>query len=471
MKEKVTYESSNDKEVVKKEERNLGLLNVFNLGFGGAIGSGIFVLLGLAIGATGKSIIISVLLGIVVMTLAYFFNILLASMFMLPGGDYAQKAIAMNPFFTGLSAYITVISGLAVSMYSLAAVDYASIVFPVLGEYSKLASVLIVVILFAFSYKGSKFASNINSVMTFVLLLSILIFIVKGLPKVQSGYFSDPNFYLNGKSGLIQAMVLMGWACQGTTMGPVAVQAVTKDSKKTVPKAIGLVALAIAVVYGLMSIVASGVLPISEVGGQNLSIVANEIFSRPVFVIFIIGGAVFAILTSMMSLITCQRYPMLNIARDGWLPSVFTKTNDEEYPYVIYMLYFVISLLPIFFNVDLGAIVSMVMIPAMILNTYMNFACIRIIDENPEQWEKSSMRTNTGFMKFLCILASLCAAFVGFQLFRNLKANEMIVMLVILLVISLLSIFNIKTGRVSKEQLDLRKKKILEEAYASEEYL
>lgn len=106
MKEKVTYESSNDKEVVKKEERNLGLLNVFNLGFGGAIGSGIFVLLGLAIGATGKSIIISVLLGIVVMTLAYFFNILLAYMFMLPGGDYAQKAIAMNPFFTGLSALI-----------------------------------------------------------------------------------------------------------------------------------------------------------------------------------------------------------------------------------------------------------------------------------------------------------------------------------------------------------------------------
>ena len=127
--------------------------------------------------------------------------------------------------------------------------------------------------------------------------------------------------------------------------------------------------------------------------------------------------------------------------------------------------------MPIFFNVDLGAIVSMVMIPAMILNTYMNFACIRIIDENPEQWEKSSMKTNTGFMKFLCILASLCAAFVGFQLFRNLKANEMIVMLVILLVISSLSIFNIKTGRVSKEQLDLRKKKILEEAYANEEYL
>lgn len=471
MKEKVTYQSSNDQKVVKKEERNLGLLNVFNLGFGGAIGSGIFVLLGLAIGATGKSIVFSVILGIIVMTLAYFFNIFLSSMFMLPGGDYAQKAIAMNPFFTGLSAYVTFINGLAIAMYSIAAVDYASIVFPSILPYSKLISVAIVVIMFATSYKGSKFISTLNSAMAIVLLISIVLFIVRGLPKVQAGYFSDPNFYFNGRSGLIQAMVLMGWACQGSTAGPVSVQAVTKNPKRTIPKAIGLTAIALAVVYGLMSVVAAGVLPIEEVGGENLSIVAQEIFTRPTFVVFIIGGAVFAILTSLMTAITMVRYPMLNIAQDGWLPPIFAKTNDEGYPWVVYLVYFIISLLPIFFNVDLGAIVSMVMIPAMILNTYMNFACIRIIDENPEQWEKSSMRTNTGFMKFVCVLSSICAGFVGFQLFKSLQPSEMVAMVVILLVMSLLTIFNLKTGRVSKEQLETRKQKILEEAYASEDYL
>ena len=53
-----------------------------------------------------------------------------------------------------------------------------------------------------------------------------------------------------------------------------------------------------------MSYVAAGVLPIEEVSNKNLSLVAKEIFPYWIFVIFIIGGAVFAIATSMITAIS-----------------------------------------------------------------------------------------------------------------------------------------------------------------------
>ena len=49
----------------------LGLLNIFSLGVGGAIGSGIFVMMGCGIAYTGRSIVLAVSVGCLYMLLAY----------------------------------------------------------------------------------------------------------------------------------------------------------------------------------------------------------------------------------------------------------------------------------------------------------------------------------------------------------------------------------------------------------------
>lgn len=448
----------------KKEARNLGLFDIFSLGFGGAVGSGIFVLIGLGIQNTGKSIVLSVVVGCIVMLLAYFYNVLLSSMFMFEGGDYSQKAIAFNPFFTGLSGYINFINGFSIAMYAVAIVNYASIIFPQLGLYSKPVAIVIITLLFAATIKGSKFISSLNSIMTVVLISSILLFIVMGLPKVQVGYFNDTQFFLNGRGGFISAIAIMGWACQGTTMGPVSVTAVTKNSKRNIPLGILLVTIALAIVYGLMSYVASGVLPIQEVAGKNLSAVASEIFPRTVFVIFILGGAVSAIATSMITGITMVRYPLLKVAQDGWLPNVFKKTTGENYPWVIYLVIYIISVIPILTGTSLDAMVSLVMIPNMIMNIYVNIKCISIIKKYPEQWKQSVLHMPNIFMFIILVLSALCAGIVCYNLFIGLKPMEMATLIAIMIVMSLLSIFSLKTNRVDEEKIYENKEKILKEA-------
>ena len=48
---------------MQKETKKLGMFDIYSLDVGGAIGSGIFVMMGLGIGFTGHSIFLAVLCG------------------------------------------------------------------------------------------------------------------------------------------------------------------------------------------------------------------------------------------------------------------------------------------------------------------------------------------------------------------------------------------------------------------------
>lgn len=104
------------------EKRNLGSFNIYSLGVGGAIGSGIFVMMGLGIAYTGHSVFLAVSIGCLYMLLAYLFHPIMSSMLVLPGGDYDMKAMLFGPTLTGISAYFTFFNGFAMSMYGLAIV-------------------------------------------------------------------------------------------------------------------------------------------------------------------------------------------------------------------------------------------------------------------------------------------------------------------------------------------------------------
>ena len=97
-------------------------------------------------------------------------------------------------------------------------------------------------------------------------------------------------------------------------MAPVSVMPATKKPRKTIPIGILLICLTVAVVYALMSIVAAGVLPVEQVAGENLSLVAQTIFSPTMFNIFILGAACCAIMSSLASGMTMLRYPLLAVA-------------------------------------------------------------------------------------------------------------------------------------------------------------
>ena len=235
---------------MEEKGKKLGLWNIIGLGLGGAIGTGIFVLLGYGIAYTGRSISLVVAIGCFFMLLAYWYNLAMPAMFVMKGGDYSMKAMLFNPFMSGVSAWMILVNGLAMSSYSVALAQYLAIAIPSLQNHQTLVAFIAMTLFFLSTIKGSRFITILENIITLVLVASLVIFVVFGLPKVDfANTFSsaDGGFFHGGFTGFVSALAVMGWACQGTTMAPVSMAAVTKNPKRTIPLGIIIITLLLAV--------------------------------------------------------------------------------------------------------------------------------------------------------------------------------------------------------------------------------
>ena len=167
------------------EKKKLNAFDIYTLGVGGAIGSGIFVMMGSGIAYTGRSIVLAVSVGCLYMLLAYLFHPVMSSMFVVPGGDYDMKAMLLGPTMTGFSALTNVVGSLGMASYSISFASYFTSVFTGLADYQEWIALLITLIFFAFSIRGTKALATLTSVITVILLVSIVVFIGVGVPQVQ----------------------------------------------------------------------------------------------------------------------------------------------------------------------------------------------------------------------------------------------------------------------------------------------
>lgn len=454
---------------MEEKGKKLGLWNIIGLGLGGAIGTGVFVLLGYGVAYTGRSISLVVTIGCFFMLLAYWYNLIMPSMFVLKGGDYSMKAMLFNPFMSGVSAWMILVNGLAMSSYAVALAQYLAIAVPALQNHQTLVAFIAITLFFLSTIKGSRFITILENIITLVLVASLALFIIFGIPKVDfaSTFTSaDGGFFHGGFTGFVSALAVMGFACQGTTMAPVSMAAVTKNPKRTIPLGIIIITLLLAVIYGAMGIVAGGVLPYTETAGQNISVTARAIFPNALYVFFVVGGGIGAIASSALGGLGMFRYPLLQVANDGWLPSVFKKTDKNGYPYAIYLLFYVISVFPIVTGRSLDAIVSQVMIPAMLINIYMNLACLTLPKKYPEQWAQRSIKMPLWFYNICCVLGAFCAGVVAYNLFKDLTFNDAVFAVVIVVVLCALSILRLKQGAVKAEDLAAKKEEIVRQAIA-----
>lgn len=252
-------------------------------------------------------------------------------------------------------------------------------------------------------------------------------------------------------------------------MAPVSVMLDTKNARRTIPIGILIICVIVGLVYALMSIVAAGVLPVQEVMGQNMSGVAAAIFNPTLYAVFILGAACCAIMSSLSSGMTMFKHPLLAVVHDGWLPPVFGKTTKGGFPYVIMGVFLVFSLLPIFTSFSVDSLISLIMIPSMIMNAYMNIRLIQMPKKYPKQWANATLRMPIPVFNVLCVLGTACALAVAFYLFKDLDTTSMIVCVILLVVLIGLSWLRLHTGAVKVEDLEAKRERIAAAAIAATE--
>lgn len=451
-----------------ENKKKLGVAELMCYGIGNCVGSGIFVSMGSGIGFTGRSIPVALIAACAVVLFAYAYKTIMAGMFVLPGGNYSQQALLQPPLLVGVSAISTVFTGLAFAMYALSIVEYASTVFPQITPYGKWIAVAIITLFFITTFFGGKFMGKFNLILVAVLLISLFVYVVVGLPQVD---FSTANpfgegYFKGGATGFIMAVAMMSFACQGATM-PIAMTADAKNPKRNLPKAILLASLVVMVIYCLIGIVSAGILPVEQVADKSLGVVAKEIFPYGVFVVFIIGGACFAIATSLYGAIASVQHPLMATIEDGWLPAFLGKKNKKGYPWVMMLVLYVIAVVPIFVNIGLQDLISLMMIPVMVLNLINNILMFKLIKKYPQAWEKSFFHMPKWAFCVTMALAILCDLLISVALFTTMKSGDQYLIIIMIAVLFGYSFYRIKSGKVNLSDLERAKAEAEEAAQKS----
>ena len=123
----------------------------------------------------------------------------------------------------------------------------------------------------------------------------------------------------------------------------------------------------------------AGVLPVSQVANQNLSVVAKEILSNSLYLFFIIGGALGALATTINSSIAWVTKPLIQASEDGWFPKKLAKLHPEyKTPIYLLGLFYLVTIIPLIFGIDLNNLTNMVLVLYFLVMIVTSIATMKI---------------------------------------------------------------------------------------------
>ena len=411
-------------------KRNLSRMDLVSMAVGQIIGAGIMAMTGTAIGMTGRSVNLAFVIAGILCIMTALPQIMVGGTARFKGGQYTQVAAFGGQRLAGIFTIINVFTVLGIAMYVISFTEYLLALVP--HAPSKLISVAVLTVLIAMNMLGAKQAAVLQTAMCFIMAAAIALFIAFGITKVQPGYFAPPDFMTKGFTGILMASAYLSFAAGGAQV-VINFSGEAKKPTVDIPFAIIVPTVGISVVYALIGTIAAGVLPVADVANKSLALVAETIMPKPIYVFFIVGGAMFALLTTLNASIGWMCRPILQAARDGWLPGVFGRLHPKfATPVNLLLLFYFIGIVPILAGLDISIVSNSTVILSSATKAITCFTAIFLPKVMPELWNKSKFHVRKGLLSFLSILGGSVATFQVVLLVVTSSPAEIIGNLVIL---------------------------------------
>lgn len=434
----------------KELKRVLGKKDLLSIAVGQTIGSGIFAMVGIGIAMTGKSVNIAMIIAAAFVILLTIPMIFVSGTVRLRGGFYTQLGFLMDKRVAGFYVIVHIVSWTALAMYAISFADYLVSLATGVQLNKTLIAFLVLTIFYVTNLFGMKGAAMVQNIMMVCMVLGLTVYICYGLPQLAPGYFSGPDFMTGGWNGLFAAGALFTWAVGGANV-IIHLGAEAKNPTKDIPIIIIVATLIIATFYALISTVAAGVLPVAEVAGQPLSLVAREIFPYPVYVFFIVGGAMFALVTTLNASFGWVTKPILQAAVDGWFPPAVAKLNKRKVPVVILTLLYLECVVALLFGLPVSTIANMAVILTNVCFALICFSAMNMPKVIPDVWEKSRFHCSNTKLKVWSIIGGVSTLIQILFLLDTLGWIDVVGNATVLILAAIYAYFREKTGKVKME--------------------
>jgi amino acid transporter len=306
--------------------RSLGLYAVLTISVGAMIGSGIFVLPGLAFKIAGPSVILAFFLAGIVVLPAALSQSEMATAMPEAGGTYLYIDRAMGPLLgtiAGFGVWFSLVFKAAFALVGLSAYLEFFVEHPERPVAAVLAVGLVIVNLI-----GVKQTAGFQAFLVSIVLALLAGFIILGAPNTEAERFTP--FFSEGFKGLLSATAVVFVSYIGVTKVASVAEEVKRPGRN-IPLSI-LTSVAIAMLlYPAVVAVMVGVTPAAELASTETPVLtAAEQFLGTAGVYIVAGAAVLALLSmANAGVIASARYPFA-MARNALAPTFLARIGKRS---------------------------------------------------------------------------------------------------------------------------------------------
>ncbi len=360
--------------------QKLGFWSVFALVTGSQIGTGILILPASLAPFGVFSLVGWVISSCAAIILALIFAILCAK-FPHTGGPHVYlKNIFGNvaAFFTGWTYWV--ISWVSTATVVISAIRYLS---PLIGTYNTslylFLEILLLYLIMLLNLKGIGVAGRIEFILTILKFIPLIVIPVAALYKCDSNNFVvDPNIHQLTYSQIISKVILLTfWGFIGLESATAQAGSVI-NPVKTIPKAIVLGTLCVAIIYIVNNIGIIGIIPKEDLIHSNAPYIdaAQLIFGGKWHIIISLIAAIICIGTLNAWVLTSGQIA-LGLAEDGFMPAFLGKKNKNGAPVwsIVISCIGILPLLIITANENLSAQITEIIDFSVIAFLFVYLAC------------------------------------------------------------------------------------------------
>lgn len=318
---------------MKEKTKKIGLFGAVLMAIGCIIGSGLFGSFPTGIALCGTGLVWALVIALIRQFVMFVPNVAAGNVLPAPSANYMHAAKLIGP----INGFLQTLNGLlnitTVTLLATVFALYASSL-PIFAnipmKWLAIAAILIFTITSSFGSKATEWMQN---AIVIILLVALLLYVVLGFPAMSTEHITFGEIIAPKTTfkGLFAAAAVMGACMSG---GEILMNFTSEIDKprRTIPLAFSISTVVVAVMCILIAIVTLGTYPAAEL--EALSDAAANFMSPALLTFFVVGGACFACLSTVNSvLLSCSHIVSVS-AEAKIFPKFMSKHNKHNVPIV-----------------------------------------------------------------------------------------------------------------------------------------
>ncbi len=305
-------------------KRSLGMWAVLAISIGAMLGSGIFVLPGLAAEKAGPAAALAYFIAGIVILPAAFSKAEMSTAMPEAGGTYIFVDRAMGPMMGTIAGFGVWFSLIFKSSFALAGLGAYLSIFDLPG---KPIALLLAAGLIALNISGAKASGNAQTIVVVLVLAGLGLFMLRG------GFAVEPTnlkpFFSHGKFKVLTTAALVFGSYAGVTKVASVAEEV-KDPAKNIPRGMVIPLVLMMIVYPLITLIMIGIAGEQALGQSEtpVAFVAGLVAGNTGRVAMAILAVLALVSMANAGLLAAARYPFA-MSRNGLAPSALSKINPR----------------------------------------------------------------------------------------------------------------------------------------------